>query len=271
MNVSRLFSVAVLALACFAPFAGATDRTWSGAAGDGSFTNTANWTGATLPANNDYGDLAIFGSAATPRTVTLSATRNILGVSFNTAGWTLSGSNFTTLTRLSSAGLGTNTMHISFEVRYDNATWNVSIGNTLLLAASFYQRSNNVLLTGGGTLEINSAITGYTGTTGAWGLRINDGTTVRFNTATLYYNAAGAVFLNSSAARLQILTSVSAATLMLGDRIRDGVGNGLIVTDIGGGYVEITSASAIPEPSTYAAIFGAGALLAVAVARRRRR
>lgn len=260
-------------IACFLALTGiasAADRVWTGAAGDGSFTNTLNWSGATLPANNDYGDTAVFGSAATPSTVTLSAARNIHGLTFSTAGWTVGGANFSTLTRLTSAGVGTNTINQSFELRYDNAAWSVSSGNTLVLANSFYQRSNSVNLTGGGTVIIATAITGYTGTTGSWGLKINDGTTVRFNSATLYYNAAGAVFLNDANARLQIQTSVSAAQLMIGDRVRDGVGAGLQVMDIGGGYIEITSLAAVPEPSSVAALLGLCALGSAGLRRRRR-
>lgn len=268
---SRLITLSALALATFtSTLSAATNRVWTGTAGDGSFTNTANWTGGTVPANNDYGDTAVFGSPATAGTVTLSASRSIHSVSFTSAGWTLTGSNFTNFTALSSAGLGTNIFDVSFELQYNNANWSVSLGNTLLMTKGFYQRDRSFNVTGGGTLAIGASITGFGGTVGTWGMNINDATTVRFDTANPYSgSSAGAVFINNSASRVQILTSVSAAELMIGNRIRDGVGSGLLVTDIGGGYVEITSLAAVPEPATLGLLAGL-VLLGFAAGRRRR-
>jgi hypothetical protein len=267
----RFFSLSVLlALVCTLPLSAATNRVWTGGGGDGLFTNTANWTGGTVPANNDYGDTAVFGSPATAGTVTLSASRSIHSVSFTSAGWTLTGSNFSNFTALSSAGIGTNIFDVSFELQYNNANWNVSLGNTLLMTKAFYQRDRSFNVAGGGTLAIGTAITGFGGTVGAWGMKITDATTVRFDTATPYStSSAGAVFLNDAGARVQILTSVSAAELLIGNRIRDGVGSGLLVTDIGGGYVEITSLAAVPEPATLGLLAGL-AFLGFAAGRRRR-
>lgn len=143
----------------------AVNRTWDGEAGDGDFSNALNWSGNTAPANNDYGDIAIFASADIG-VVNVPASRSIKGISFTDAGWTLSGSSFSNLNSLSSAGTGINTMNTGLNV-YSSGTsvaWSVSSGNTLALTAGFYQRNKNVNISGGGVLEVGAAITGFTGT-----------------------------------------------------------------------------------------------------------
>lgn len=270
MNIIRLIPVSLLTLSTLCAPLAAANRTWDGEAGDGEFTTALNWAGNTLPANNDYNDIAVFGATATAGTVTVTGSRSINGINFETAGWTLSGSSFTNLSKLFSAGAGTNTMNMSFEQRY-TSSWTVASGNTLVLANSFYQRSQNVSVDGGGTLELASSITGFGGTVGSWGMNLGN-ITVRFDTAAPYASAsAGAIFMNSADSRLQLMTSVSAAESLIGGRVRDGVGAGLLVTDIGGGYVEITSLAAIPEPSAAALLAGIAGLTIFATRRRGRR
>lgn len=267
MNTPRFTALALLSFALVAPLS-AVNRTWDGEANNGDFGTALNWSGNTAPANNAYGDVAIFGASTSAGTVNLAGGRSIKGLSFETAGWSLTGSSFSNLSALSSAGVGTNTLNMSFQVEY-TPTWNVAAGNTLYLANSFYQRNKNVTLTGGGTLQVASGITGFTdGSIGVWGLHLQDAV-LRFNASSPYAsNAKGAIFMDDASARLQLLTSVSAAEALIGTRIVDTTGLGLLVTDIGGGYVEIT---AIPEPSTYALLAGAVILAGVIYSRRRRR
>ncbi len=270
MKTPLIASAALFTLSALCTTLVAANRTWDGEAGDGEFTTALNWSGNTVPANNDYGDTAVFNATVTAGTVNLSAGRSILGINFQSAGWTLTGSPFGNLTQLTSAGAGTNTLSMSFEQRY-TGNWTVASGNTLVLANSFYQRSQNVTVDGGGTLQLASAITGFGGTVGSWGMNLGD-ITVRFDTATPYSSAsAGAIFMNSADSRLQLLSSVSAAESLIGGRVRDGVGAGLLVTDIGGGYVEITSLAAIPEPSVAGLFAGLCGLAFVSGRRRRRR
>lgn len=249
----------------------AANRTWTGAVGDWDFSNGLNWSGNTAPADNDYADTAIFNASATAGTVNVPAARSIRGITFESAGWTLSGAAFSNLNSLTSSGAGTNTFNQSVNVHSSGTgvSWSVSSGNTLAFAAGFYQRDKNINLAGGGVVEVGASITGFSGTLGSWGLYINDATTVRFTTSTPYHSSsAGAVFIRDASARVQILTSVAAAELMIGGRIRDGVGAGLQVADLGNGYVEITSLAAIPEPSACALLLGAGILGLLLVRRR---
>lgn len=234
----------------------AASITWNNGTGDGSFATGANWNGGVAPASNDWQDTAAFGASATPRTVIVPAARSILGLRFETAGWTVSGSAFTDLRHLYSAGSGTNTVSSSLNQKYAG-TWTVNPGNTLVLGAGLYERSYNITLTGGGTLRVASAIGGYTGTVGAWGIHVQDAT-LRVNAASPYTSgAAGAVFLDAAGAKLQLQSTVAAAQALVGTRIVDGLGAGLQVADIGGGLVEVTPLSdpVPPMPGNWALTF----------------
>src|SRR5690606_10538100 len=74
---------------------------------------------------------------------------------------------------------------------------------------------------------------------------------------------AGAVFIDSVNASLKLMTSPgSVEALVTSGKIVDGVGNGLAVDDLGGGYVLITSAPVLPFTWTGAAgdgLFATGA------------
>ena len=219
---------------------------WNDSAGDGSFATAANWTGGVVPASNDYQDTAIFGSPATPRTVNVPAARSILGLRFDTAGWGLSGSSFNDVRNLYSAGSGTNAVAQLLNQKYAGS-WTVASGNTLALNGGLYQRNYNITLLGGGTLRCAAAITGYGGTVGSWGVHVQDAT-LRVSAAGPYSSSsAGAVFLDTAGARLQLLTTVASAQALVGTRIVDGTGEGLQVTDIGGGFVEVAP---IPDTSS---------------------
>ena len=94
--------------------AGATDRTWLGNT-DTDFENTANWVGGTAP--GPANDVAVFDSAGTYQP-SLTASRNIMGLNFKTAGWTLGGNFTLTLgsSGIASAGVGTNTINANIDL-----------------------------------------------------------------------------------------------------------------------------------------------------------
>lgn len=220
----------------------AANITWTGSAGDGSFATGSNWAGGVPPASNDYQDTAVFGSGATPGAVNVPASRSLFGMRFDTAGWSLGGSAFADLRNVTSAGAGTNTVAQSFNQKY-SGTWSVGAGNTLSIGSGFYQRSYDVTLAGGGTVASGTLFNGYSGTVGTWGVHIKDAT-LKISAATPYTSScAGAVFLENAAARLRLLTSATAAQALIGTRIVDGLGLGLQVADVGGGYVEVSPIS----------------------------
>jgi beta-glucanase (GH16 family) len=128
------------------------------------------------------------------------------------------------------------------------ATWTVSSGNTVVLP-SLYQKDKNITLTGGGTLQMNATIGGYSGTVGSWGLHIASGR-VRFSTATPYQaGTGGAVFLNGPEASLELPTTITgASSLITAGRIVDELGDGLVIDDIGGGYVKVYPVSELFPP-----------------------
>jgi beta-glucanase (GH16 family) len=234
-----------LGVAAFLGAAGvlpAANRTWIDSAGDGSFATSANWSGGVVPANNDYQDTAIFGSPSAPRCVHVPAGRSIFGLRFETAGWSLTGSAFNDIRNVYSAGSGTNSTAQLLNQKY-SGNWTVAPGNNLVLGGGLYQRNYNITLTGGGTLRVGSAITGYGGTAGAWGVHLQDAT-LRVNAASPYSStSAGAVFLEAPGARLQLLSTVASVQTLIGTRIVDGLGGGLQVADLGGGVVEVSPAS----------------------------
>lgn len=200
--------------------------------------------GSIAPADNDYQDIAAFDTG--PRTVTVPSGRRVLGLNFLSAGWTLSSGSFAELTNLSSSGAGTNTL--VGVTAHANATWTINTGNTAVLP-SLYQRDKNITLTGGGTLQLNASIGGYSGTVGSWGLHIVNGR-ARFNTSAPYQaGTAGAVFVNGPDAVLELQTTVAGANSLIGaGRIVDELGDGLVIDDIGGGYVKVYPVSELLPP-----------------------
>lgn len=222
---------------------------WTNGSGDGVYTNKLNWSPNALPETTDYtADVVIFGTqGGTPTTVTRIAyatpnwatTPNLLHVRFDTAGWTFTSSiNIENLNTLNSYGSGTNTVNFSWQQK-DNQTWTVGLGNTLYLAKSFYARNKTITLNGGGTLFCSSPFDGY-GSGNTYGIKIQNATLkINGNTTS---SAVGLVWIDKQEARLQLKTTVAIAKALIGptNRIRDNVGFGLKVADIGGGYVEIS-------------------------------
>lgn len=247
---TRLSITAQLACACLTLLSGApwsaqaATRTWTGTAGDGAFATAGNWSGGVAPSNTAYQDTALFNAGA--QTVTVPSGRKIHTLTFQTSGWTLSTGSFADIAVVNSAGTGTNTL-VGLTAAYD-ATWTIGAGSTVI-TPSLYQRNKDITLTGGGTLQINSSISGYGGTVGDWGLRVVDGL-ARINVAAPYTSTcAGAVFIAGPEAVLEIKTTVSNAnSLVSSGRIVDSLGDGLAIDDIGGGFVRIYPLSELLPP-----------------------
>lgn len=230
---SLLFGIAIVVGA--SPAQAATN-TWTGAFNI-AYTNAANWNGG-VPSNGDWGDTARF-TENTPgnKTPTLYATRTVQVVLFsNSTGWTLDGGSGRTLVlrQILSTGNGTNSLTVMVKNAYAN-TWSVGAGNTVILAGGFYADADyTTILNGGGMLQINSAIQGWST---ARRFRVSDG--VLRVAAASPMATHGAVIIGTKKGRLQIKNTVAGAKALIGTRILDGVGSGLAVADIGGGYVEL--------------------------------
>ncbi|MGE9267857.1 MAG: PEP-CTERM sorting domain-containing protein [Verrucomicrobiales bacterium] len=229
--------------------------TWSGLDGDDLFSNGGNWLGGNAPANNDYQDTARFEVSATPSTISLGGNRSLDTLDFQSAGWTITGNQFNNIDLINSAGAGTNTIASGINAFADR-TWNVATGNTLHFTGVFYLRNKTINLTGGGVVELDNTMTGFGGAS-EFGLALSDITLVMNTTSTGSSNSF--VSLDSLGAAFRIATSVAnAESLASSNRIRDGLGNGLSFTDIGGGFTEVT---AVPEPQSLLLTLGGGLLL----------
>jgi hypothetical protein len=224
----------------------ATDYYWTNASGDGVYTNKANWNPYGLPQTTDYTpDVVILGvQGGTSNIVTRlpyangSATANLCHLRFDTAGWTFTSAiTIENLKTLKSYGSGTNVVNFYWN-QMGNQAWTVGPGNTLYLAKKFYCRGNTVTLTGGGALRIPGAFDGYSSVNG---IKVQTAT-LRIEAATPATSTGGVVWMDAKTARFQLKTTVVAAKALIGptNKIRDNTGNGLQVTDIGGGYVEVT-------------------------------
>lgn len=251
----RLLTVTCLAVASISPLSGAT---WIGGSSS-LWSDSANWSGG-IPPVNDWETATFASSNIGP--VNHDSGASLATLEFTNAGWSLAGDNFGSLKVINSAGAGINSINMWFSVvtwgTADGTTaWSVGSGNTLSIAQMFYMNSMDINLTGGGTLQIGGTLDGWTG--GAPKISINDSSTVRFTVANPFETAStGFVLINNASARMQIAASVAATEAMIGGKIQDGTSLGLSVTDIGGGYSEI---SVVPEPSTCLLLLGAGALV----------
>lgn len=261
---SVLLAVAILTQFLLVPSAFSATILWTGNANDGVFETGGNWNTGNPPTNTDWQDTAKFDTG-TPGTVTLSASRNIFGLEFATAGWTISGSNFGELTAISSSGVGTNTIGNTFQL-HANRTWTLGVGNILSFNSTFYQKNMNLTLNGGGTLSLGSQVGGFS--SGDWGIHLQNATLEMRNNSVVHTSgSAGVVYIDSLSAALILKSSVVAAEGLIGNRVRDGLGGGLVVTQIDADYVSIT---AVPEPGV--GVFGlvVSALGVTLVGRRRK-
>jgi hypothetical protein len=243
----RSARAAVVVATCLLPrMVAALDIVWDGEQNT-LYTNDMNWVGNTAPRNNDYQDTAIF-KENTPanRTPTLSGSRSVYGVRFDdSADWTLGGSGTLYTKSFYSTGTGANGIAVEMEMKSPGANCTVGRGNTLTIK-SLRIPNFGINLSGGGTLHLNGQIVGNS-SPAAYHININDAL-LRIAATQPAQASSAYVKINHENARLQLRSTVAAAKSLIGDdaRIRDGVGQGLSVTDIGGGYVEVAVA---PRPT----------------------
>ncbi len=230
-----LRAVIAFAILCQAGSAGTT--VWDGGGDGTSWSDPLNWVGDPNPVpSNDYDADFQFDATATPTTVSRPSANKIDDIFLKTAGWTINGNSFADGGGIQSLGAGTNTINPVWN-QFDNNTWEVGPANTLVMA-SLYQRNKNINKTGEGMLNITTRIGGYSD--GTWGIHIQQGI-VRIAAAIPYSSTAGAIYISSPTARLQLLTTNQGAVQSLfGSRIIDEVGNGLQTT-VNGAYVEVSS------------------------------
>ena len=222
---------------------------WNNMSNDGLFATDANWTRGTAPENNDFRDVATFDNAAIAGTVTLASNRSVGGLDFATSNWNLSGSSQLTFKTLSSSGAGSSAVSLNLKTAQGNYSWSVGSGNQLNLSSLIQDGSGRTLsLSGGGTLNVTGGLK-VAFSSADNDFIINDGL-LKLDTATPYRSGSSAnnssVTINSATSFLELQTTEANALSQIGSRILDGTGNGLSVTNLGGGSVRI---SAVPEPS----------------------
>ncbi len=234
--------------------ASAATMTWSGASGT-DWATGGNWIGNTAPANTTYTDAARFADtdpAPANKTPTLTANRNITTVIFDdSTGWTIGGAAYSLKTRgLTASGTGQNTIAAKFSVVEEaNHAWSVATGSTVRFTGSEFRYFGYdagvfaITVTGGGTLHLDKSV-----------LTNNDqihleNATMRVEQASPVSNHSGAVKFTGASSKLQLKTTVAAATALIGTRILDGTEQeqGLLVTDLGDGYVEVTVKPLVPK------------------------
>lgn len=232
---------------------------WTGNAGDGLFETGDNWGSGSPPKNNDWEDTAVFGATATAGEVTVSAERKINGISFETAGWTLSGSSFSDLKTITSGGAGTNTFANKLQLK-GNQTWTVGAGNTLYMngaSAQVYVRNNKLTVTGGGMLQIASSIGGYG--SGAFGIEIADAT-LQMDTALLFASGVSSnayIALKDDNAVFRVAATEAQVNGWIGGRIQNQTAHDLVITDLGDGYMQVS----VPEPAALSLLSLGGLLV----------
>jgi hypothetical protein len=268
--VGRLaLGLATLLAAAFlgAPAQGATITYWTGAAGT-DFATAGNWTNG-VPASNDYQYAATLAdtyppSATAPanKTPALASGRSLGMLNFsNSIGWSLSGAQLV-LSTLQSSGNGTNSIANTIKTANKSVNWSIGAGNEVDLNGGLIQDGSGykVTFTGGGTLKITGGIRSAYSSSHAFYL--NEGSLI-IDSATPYQADASPtddiLHFNGADSILQLKTTVANAQSQIGTKIVDDLGQGLSVTDIGGGFVQITS---VPEPASIGLlVMGASMLL----------
>ncbi|MDF3131154.1 PEP-CTERM sorting domain-containing protein [Kiritimatiellaeota bacterium B1221] len=240
----------------------AATKTWDGSENpDYSWTKDDNWVGGAAPANADYGDFAeftdtYFGS----KTANVDGNLKVQGIIFdNSVGWSITGSQLT-LRTIESSGVGTNIMNL-VKTYNGNNVWTIGAGNTLEINNLYVDNVNSLTLTGGGTLDMNNAIGGWSSNRS---VIINDATLKVASTFALASH--GTVYMNDASGLMQLNDTVANVTARIGSSIIDNTALGLVVTDMGGGVSQV---SVIPEPSTAVLLFISG-LTILSVVRKRK-
>jgi autotransporter-associated beta strand protein len=176
--MKKVFLSALAASALIAPGAFAQNATtWTGSS-NSTFSANGNWAGNIVPASSTTADYAIFAGSPTVNQPSMTATRSIAGLDFQSAGWTLSGASALTVGAfgIDSAGSGNNTVSAPITVGAAGGNWTIGSGNTLDLSG-ILTMSNAFTVNGNGTLRLS----GSSANSGTGVVTISSGSTVEIN------------------------------------------------------------------------------------------
>ena len=156
MHKATQIMVLTVCAALAAGVAQAADYTWTGTTSQ-DFEVAANW-GGTAPADNLTSDRGIVLGAPPGNTPTLTVSRQIYGLDFQSAGWSLGGAHALTVGAggIGSAGSGINSVSAGLSVGA-SSSWTVGSGNTLEVSGVLGGAGGHTLTkAGSGTLKLTN-------------------------------------------------------------------------------------------------------------------
>jgi fibronectin-binding autotransporter adhesin len=136
---------------------------WTGTSNT-TFSADSNWSGGVAPANDLTTNTALFNGTVTANQPSITASRSIAGLDFQTAtgGWTLGTSASGNILTIGSSGInssntsGVNTINSALRLGA-NQTWTVGTGGTFRFGgASFNENGYSANVSGAGTFDIRS-------------------------------------------------------------------------------------------------------------------
>lgn len=214
---------------------------WEGEV-DNLYTNAANWSTGTVPANNDYSDLVYFQddklSGDMNKNCHLDSNRKVSRIYYIDSGYEFTGSQITLKALNCLAESGTNKIANVKSATYDLPVI-VSTNGTLYVTSELLMDSKNLSVNRGGTLICKKLRNYNTSQT----LSIDEGAKVILLQNNVWYGStSGTVTIKDETSEYQYQSTVAGAeakiaagkiTTTLTDRE-------LMVTDVGGGYVSVT-------------------------------
>ncbi|MEA3211483.1 MAG: hypothetical protein QOE70_4540 [Chthoniobacter sp.] len=230
-----------------ASVAKAAPITWTGTTST-DFELGSNW-GGTAPTDDLVTDIGLFTGAATANQPSLTKTRAINGLRFDTDAWTLSGGAFTL--NLGAGGInagaqitGTNTISATLGIGAAQ-TWQVGTGGTMAVTGDVTGTTFGIIKSGGGALTL-SGIVGI----GSGGFAVNGGTLTLTNTGNTF---TGNITVDGSTSVLAFAGSggVNGDPLALGSGSKS-------ITLTNGGAVSPTSSSNPSSTNTKSFAIGTG-------------
>ncbi|XHR31258.1 MAG: beta strand repeat-containing protein [Chthoniobacteraceae bacterium] len=223
----------------------AATLTWNGTSTD--FESATNW-GGTAPTSDLTTNIALFTGAVTGNAPTITVSRSISGLDFESAGWTLGGSSGKVLTigasGIVSVGSGTNTISANVAVGAAQ-TWSISAGNTLLVSGTL-TGSSALTLGGTGTLVLGAS-NSYAGAVAVNSGTLRLGSSQTFSSTVTIGGGSSTAVLDLAAYKLTLgtgktLTINSSGTLLLSNTT-SGVTSGIVgnVAVNSGGIIQVTN------------------------------
>ena len=240
--------------------------TWTGSSST-AWTTGSNWLAGSNP---DVSDTAIFTGALVANQPVLSSGQTVGGLSFESTGWTISGSgqvltiNSGGIT-LTSTDAGVNTISTGVGVRLGaSQQWNTDPGNTLAVGGVLDLNGNVLTKVGTGTVQL-----GGSGASGGGTLTINEGTVA--TTADGVLGSSVAVNINGATLDMGSHTSTVGSVTMSAGTI-EGSGSGRlnagafnlsegVVSAILGGGGNLTKTGGGTLAMNAAAVYGGSTLI----------